>query len=146
MSLRHREVHGGCGEFEILRAACHAFCRRLASGDRVLREPHSVEGMHFLKLVLAGEIHNHAACLALHGLWSGLLDVNVAGKRGGAKQVFLPVEQELGLVGAAAHFRGAVGSAASAAGMTVPDTREAASRPASASPWLHFPWPATRST
>ena len=104
VSLRHVEIHRGRGEIEILRAVCRAFRSRLISGGRVLREPHSVEGVNLLKLVLAGEVLNHAPGLTLHGLWSGLLDVNVAGEGCGAKQVRLPREQELGLVGAAAHF------------------------------------------
>ena len=77
----------------------------LASGlPMLLCQPHAIEGMHFLKLVLAGKVEDGAPGVAPHGLRPGLLEVNVAGQGCGAEQVLLPVEKKLGLVGAAVHL------------------------------------------
>ena len=85
-------------------SGCETFRGRLDGSGGFLRQTDSVEGMNFLKLVLAGEVEDHAAGVALHGLRSGLLEMNVAGQGCGAKQVLLPFQKELSLVGAAAHF------------------------------------------
>ena len=108
VALRHREVDDGRGEFEILRAGGCALCDWLAPSRSVLREPHSIDGVNFLKLILAREVEDDASGIALHGIQSGLLDVNVATEGCGAKQVLLSGQQELRLVGAAAHFRNLV--------------------------------------
>ena len=100
----HDEVHGCRGEFEILRGGCRSLHGGLATTGRVLGEPHTVEGVYLLKLVLAGEIQDDAACIAPHGLGPALLDVNLAGHGCGAQQVLLSCENKLSLVGATVHL------------------------------------------
>ena len=104
VSVGNGEVDSWCGKFEILRAGCNVFCRGLASWRRILSQPHSIDGVNILKLVLAREVEDQAPGIALHGLRSGLLDAHVTGQGGGAKQVLFASEQKLRLIGSAAHF------------------------------------------
>ena len=104
VSLGDREVDDRRGEFEILRATCQTFLGWFVAAGRPLRQARSVDGVNLLQLVLAGEFHDHAAGVALHRLRSGLLEVDVAGQGGGAKQILRSRQQELRLIGAALHF------------------------------------------
>ena len=109
--LRHRKVDDGGCDFEILRARSPAFrtLRRVAAARRFLRRPldeaRSVDRVHSLQLVPAGEIHDHASRFSLHGLRPGLFDLDITGHGCGAKQVLLSRQQQLGLVGTTADFR-----------------------------------------
>src|SRR3984893_2936670 len=105
MPLSNGKVDASRGQVEILRTGGGAFRVRFISCDRVLRKPHTIEGVHVLKLVLAREVEDDARGIALQGLRSGLLEVNVAGQSRGAEQVLLSCEQEFGLISTAAQFR-----------------------------------------
>ena len=72
----------------------------------MLRQPDSIRGTPLLELVLAEKIQDRASGVALHGLRSETLDVDVAGKRGRAQQILLAGEQHLGLIGARSHLVG----------------------------------------
>ena len=135
VALRYGEVDNGRGEFEILRAVRSALRRWLVPACRLLRQPCSIESVHCLKLVLASEIHDHAARFALHRLRSGLLDMNVAGHGRRAQQVLLTGEQELSLVGTAAHFRRLLLRSGIGGSGIICHRRLLASRPASRSQW-----------
>jgi hypothetical protein len=55
----------------------------------MLRQMDSLGGVNFLEIILAveqlaAEIEDHASGIALHGLRSGALEVNIAGQRGRA--------------------------------------------------------------
>ena len=91
--LRHQEVHDRRGEFEILRAAC-SLLRSACFQRPLLREPHSLLRMNFLKLVLASEFQDHAARIALQGLKSDALDLDISGQCCGLEQVCFPREQK----------------------------------------------------
>src|ERR1700676_2559031 len=104
VSLAHGEVDGGSGEFEILWARRYAFCRRLVLSNRILRQADSIAGVHFLQLVLAREVEDHAAGLAVQGLRSALLDMDIATHDCCAQQGLLSLKKKLSLICAAAHF------------------------------------------
>src|ERR1700733_5396296 len=97
MPLRHRKVDNGRRQFEILRTTPQAFCRWLVSGCGFLREPDFIESVNFLELVLAGEVQNRPAGVALHRLSSGLLNMDVAGHSCGVEQVAFPFEKKLSM-------------------------------------------------
>ena len=89
----------------------------------VLRQPDSIGGMHLLELILAEEIEDRASGIALHGLRSDALDVDIAGQRGRAQQVLLAGKQHLGFVGAGAHLDRRLVSVDSAFTFPVASTR-----------------------
>src|ERR1039458_6664920 len=102
-SLRDKEVDDRRGKVEILgfrgmlrgmlRGMFRGICRRLAGAGSMLRQPDSLQGMYLLELVLAQEIQDRTARIALHRLRSDALDVDVAGQRGCAQQVLLSRKQ-----------------------------------------------------
>jgi hypothetical protein len=101
-SIGDEEIDGGRGQIEIL--SLRGISRR-AAADGMLRQMDPVGGMHFLEFILtvehlASKIQDHMSGIALHGLRSLTLDVDVAGQRGRAQQVLLTREQQLGLIGA----------------------------------------------
>src|SRR5690349_2444960 len=60
--------------------------------------------MHFLELVLSGEVKDYSAGITLHRARSGLLELNLSAEVGGPKQVLAGGEEKLSAIRTSAHL------------------------------------------